>query len=55
MIPSKHHFLAVPLFLIAAASNFDPVSAGTAFGHRNELKAAVDTYCEFGTVDAQYG
>jgi len=53
---SKHP-LFLPLLLIAAASNFNPVSARTAFETRNELKAAVDSYCDgtFNAVTSPYG
>ena len=44
------HPLALALFLIAAASNFNPASAGTAFGTRDELKIAVNSFCA-GTFD----
>ena len=47
-IISKH---SLALFLIAAASNFNPVSAGTAFATRDDLKDAVDSYCD-GTFDS---
>ena len=47
---SKHP-LFLPLLLIAAASNFNPVSAGTAFASTGDLKAAVNSYCD-GTFDA---
>ena len=56
MILSKHP-LVLPLFLIAAAINFNPAvaSAVTAFETANELKAAVDLYCGGDTVDSKYG
>ena len=43
--------LALALFLIAAASNFNPVSAVTAFESYDELKTAANAYCA-GTFDA---
>ena len=50
-ILSKHS-LALPLLLIAAASNFNPVaSAGTAFESKADLHTAVNSYCG-GTFNA---
>ena len=56
-ILSKHSF-ALPLFLIAAASNFNPVSAGTGipFANKSDLETAVNTYCaDATTVFTSYG
>lgn len=45
MILTKHP-LVLPMFLIAAASNFNVASAVTAFTSRDELKTQVDAYCD---------
>ena len=50
MILPKHSF-ALPLFLMTAASKFNPVSAGTAFETKDHLKTAVNSFCD-GTFDA---
>ena len=50
--------LALPIFLIAAASNFNPVSADetvTAFETNIELSDAVNLYCGGEIVDSKYG
>ena len=45
------------LIVVAASNNFNPVASQsyTAFTSRTELKTAVYTYCNGGTVDSQYG
>ena len=51
------HSLALSLFLlIAVTSNFNPVSAGEAFTHRDDLKIAADQYCDGNDdFEATYG
>jgi len=54
---SKHPLFSFLFLIAAAASNFNPVSAGTAFESTDDLYNAVDSYCDgtFNAVTSPYG
>ena len=53
---SKHPLVLLPLLLIAAASNINPVASQvTAYLTHQEVKNAAHTFCITGYVDPKYG